>query len=181
MIIRKSAGREYNTIIGVDTSMTKSGIVVIGTDLKVKLADSISKQDGGVTNLHTARMAAVRFGAILDVHKPDLVVMEDYAFGNTFSLTKLVEIGTVFRMEFIKREIPFILVSPRGLKKFVTGKGISEKAVINKYIYKKWGFDTDDNDIADAYGLVMVGLGLINKLVCTEIQKDVLSKLKILR
>jgi len=46
-----------------------------------------------------------------------------------------------------------IAVKPTTIKKFVTGKGNAKKDTIIKEIYKRWGFDTDNNNTADAYAI----------------------------
>ena len=43
--------------------------------------------------------------------------------------------------------------NPQELKKFVAGKAGVSKDVILKEVFKRWGFDTNVNDVADAYGL----------------------------
>ena len=45
------------------------------------------------------------------------------------------------------------LIATNTLKKFVTGKGNGPKSVIIKGVYKKWGYDVDNDNLADAYGL----------------------------
>lgn len=45
------------------------------------------------------------------------------------------------------------IVTPGEVKKFVTGKGNAKKELIIKEVYKRYGFDTDINDIADAYAI----------------------------
>lgn len=45
------------------------------------------------------------------------------------------------------------LVATNTLKKFVTGSGRGAKQLMVKYVDKKWGFDTDNDNLADAYGL----------------------------
>jgi len=42
---------------------------------------------------------------------------------------------------------------PTQLKKFITGKGNSKKNTIVKEVFKRWGFDTDNDNTADAYGI----------------------------
>ena len=41
----------------------------------------------------------------------------------------------------------------KKLVKFVIGRGNGSKALMLKYVYKKWGYDTEIDDLADAYSL----------------------------
>lgn len=43
--------------------------------------------------------------------------------------------------------------------KFVTGAGNASKDQIMMSVYKHWGFEAKTNNIADAIGLAMFGLG----------------------
>ena len=53
-------------------------------------------------------------------------------------------------------EMP-IIVAPQAVKKFTLGKGGSQaKALMLKGVYSKWGFDTDVDDLADAFALAKV-------------------------
>ena len=42
---------------------------------------------------------------------------------------------------------------PGTIKKFVTGKGNAKKELILKEVFRKFGFDTSDNNIADAFAI----------------------------
>jgi crossover junction endodeoxyribonuclease RuvC len=104
---------------------------------------------------------AERLLELVDTHgKPDLAVIEAYAFGklqNKDGIILQVGIGTVLRYFLKQLDIPYVEISPTGLKKYVTGKGSGGKDVIMKEVFKRWGFDTDNDNIADAFALAMVG------------------------
>ena len=42
---------------------------------------------------------------------------------------------------------------PSEIKKFATGKGNAKKELMVKEVYRKWGFDTDNHNTADAYAI----------------------------
>lgn len=44
-------------------------------------------------------------------------------------------------------------VNPQTIKRFITGKGNVSKALVLKEVYKKFGYDTDIDDLADAYAI----------------------------
>lgn len=72
-----------------------------------------------------------------------------HALGNVHGIVKLA----LWRRGLRLGELP-----PSTLKKFVTGAGNSEKAVVMKAVFKRWGFDRDDDNECDAFGCAMAGL-----------------------
>jgi crossover junction endodeoxyribonuclease RuvC len=72
----------------------------------------------------------------------------------------------------------YISVPPCNLKKFVTGKGNCAKELIIKEVYKRWGFDTDNNNIADAYGLAMMGAAMEGLIHMPLVNLSALDKLQ---
>jgi Holliday junction resolvasome RuvABC endonuclease subunit len=49
--------------------------------------------------------------------------------------------------------IEIITMVPGTIKKFVTGKGNAKKELILKEVFRKFEFDTSDNNIADAFAI----------------------------
>ena len=142
-------------VMGVDTS-TKTGYVILddaGDVVKV-----------GVINYppHSNRFA--RFAGyvrdvsdLVDAYGVDLVVIEGYSFAGKFNNSLQYELGACIRMKLYQEEVPFVEVPPTSLKKFVTGKGNAKKDLMLLNVYKRWEFDTEDDNEADAYGLAQFG------------------------
>lgn len=119
---------------------------------------------------------------LADNGTPELVVIEGYGFSSMQSKAGVVlqvEIGTVMRYFLQQRNIPYIEVPPTNLKKFILGKGVGKKDLIMKEVYKRWGFDTTDDNIADAFGLAMFGSALLG--MNTGVQKVNLTALEPVR
>jgi len=90
-----------------------------------------------------------------------LVVIEGFSFGSMNTQAhKIGGLGYLVRYMVWSHGVPFIIVSPLELKKFATGKPKAEKAVILKQVLKNWQVDLDDDDVADAFVLTMVGRAL---------------------
>jgi crossover junction endodeoxyribonuclease RuvC len=98
-----------------------------------------------------------RLNQRMEEDKPDLVVLEGYSFASKHAIVTMAEIGTIYRYFMWQAEQSYIELAPTSLKKFVTGVGNCKKELILKEVYKVWGFDTNDNNISDAYGLAMYG------------------------
>jgi crossover junction endodeoxyribonuclease RuvC len=62
------------------------------------------------------------------------------------------------RLFLHERKIPFKVVAPNTLKKFVTGKGNSKKNQMMLHAFKKWKMEFDDDNLCDAYGLARMSL-----------------------
>lgn len=121
-------------------------------------------------------------GRILNLHaehKPDFVVIEDYVvsrFGGSAIVS--ISIGSVIRFLLWQEEIPYLEVSPTSLKKFVTGKGNAKKENMILEVFKRYGYTSATNDIADAVGLGMFGLCAAGVKFTVEAQKCVDSVVK---
>ncbi|MNO43382.1 Crossover junction endodeoxyribonuclease RuvC [compost metagenome] len=70
-------------------------------------------------------------------------------------------------------------VAPSQLKKFVSGNHQAKKSEMMKAVYKKWGFDTDSDNIADAYGLAKLAEAIHNdNTEMTKYELEVVQKIK---
>lgn len=148
-------------IMGVDTS-TKTGYVILDTEGGVVKA--------GVIHYKPEDMRFSRFGRYaedvsntVDAYDVDLVVIEGYAFGGKFNNSLQYELGAVIRMRLYEDSTLFVEVPPTSLKKFVTGKGNAKKDLMLLNVYKRWEFDTEDDNEADAYGLAQFGRAMIGE------------------
>jgi len=54
----------------------------------------------------------------------------------------------------------YVVVAPNTLKKFVTGKGNAHKDQMIKEVFKRFGQDVNNSDLADAIGLNYIGRAL---------------------
>lgn len=96
-------------------------------------------------------------------HNVDVAIVEGYSHAGKFVNYFQYEIGALVKGVLFKNNIPFIEVPPKSLKKYVTGKGNGKKSLMLLEVYKRWNFTTDNDNIADAYGLAEFGTGLFTK------------------
>jgi len=107
-------------------------------------------------------------------------VIEGYGFASK-RIVPAVELGTMVRMALHSCAIPYIEVAPGTLKKFVLQKGNGEKSLMMKEVYKRWGYDTDSDDEADAFGLAAIGVALHSNAPppwTTSVQRGVVADLE---
>lgn len=108
--------------------------------------------------------------------------MEDYFSGRQpGSVISLAVLGTMVRLRLMESGYEFMTFAPTQIKKFETGKGIAPKDTMIKSVFKKHGFDTNSNNIADACAIAFMGKGYyeyVNKINndYTKYELEVLKK-----
>lgn len=147
--------------IGVDLSLTATGVVVLrfeaapGARPTVVLAKTLRPgARRGAERLawhqreltHVLRLAGAYDGLTV-------VATEGYAYGARVGREAAGELGGVLRLLCHHRSISLGIVPPTVLKKFVTGRGDSDKAVLMRDVWRRWGFESNDHNVCDAYAL----------------------------
>ena len=104
------------------------------------------------------RLAEIR-DAILDwVYETDIVVLEGYSYASQNKAHQVGELGGVIRLSLYTARVPYVEVPPAVLKKFTTGKGNADKDAVFAAAIRRFGFEGDDNNAADAWILRAMGL-----------------------
>ena len=148
-------------IMGVDTS-TKTGYVVLDDKGDVAISGVLHHKpqaDRFTRFAHYTREIA----ELVDAYGVDLVVIEGYSFAGKFNNALQYELGACIRMILYEQDVPYIEVPPTSLKKFVTGKGNAKKDLMLLNVYKRWEYDTEDDNEADAYGLAQFGRAITGR------------------
>ena len=183
-------------IIGIDQSLTSTGLVVL-RDGQVELAET-TKNEPKLGTVERVRLIRERINDIIFSRKtgrktkegfpywqaPDLIVIEGFSFNSKGrSVFDIAYLGWRIRedLERLRTDdgIPWLEVPPSQLKKFATGQGNANKEIILQQAYKRWGYETHDNNVADAYVLAQIGrayLGETDDL--TAFQQEVIANLK---
>ena len=94
---------------------------------------------------------------LTDKHGPGDAFVEGYSFGARNEREKLGEWGGVLRVALLELGWDIVEVPPSTLKKFVTGKGHTEKDGMRMEVLKRWGYESTDNNDCDAYALLRIG------------------------
>ncbi len=165
------------TVIGIDASLTGTGVAVIKDGEFITSYRIVPKKKGVERLIEVERCLL----GILFNHKADLVCLEDYAYSKAGHAHQMGELGGVLRVMFHGTKLPWIVIGTGQLKKFVTGKGNGKKDLILMNVFKKWGLQFGNSDEADAFGLAKIGSYLAgdilegDKLLVT--QREVLNAL----
>jgi len=155
--------------MGIDPSTTATGIVLLSClpECKptVRYADTIPG-DKKAKGFEKHQIMVLQIMTLVDHWKPDALVIEGYSLNlkNASSVVPLVELGGLLRFMFYIDGRTWYDPRASELKKFVTGKGNVGKEFVMMGVLKKWGFEANSNDVADAFGLAAMGLAAMRVL-----------------
>jgi len=168
--------------LGMDLSLTATGIVKIKNGKIIDRRLIKSKPTGKKPIDELMRLLQIADNSVFSekVNDPDIVAVEGLAFmaRNTTALCQLAGLNYLIRERLYTLDIPFIIVAPSSLKKFITGKGNSAKDVILMEIYKRYGETFTDDNEADAFGLAKIGEAILKKTKLTIPQQEVVDMVK---
>ena len=157
---RKLILKKRNTVdirdpmfVGVDPSYNGFAIIVLDKNaviIEQKLLNSNSKKEADKRIIELEK----DFKFIPTIAGLHSICIEGPSFASTGAF--VLQMGALhyyLRIFLLKKGVNFKIVTPGTLKKFVTGKGTAKKELMLKNVFKKWGADFDDNNLADAYSL----------------------------
>ena len=94
---------------------------------------------------------------------PLMVVTEAYSFGSKHRAETIAQAGGIIRFNcWFKAGVPFIEISPKTMKKFVTGSGNAEKEDVAA-VLAAHGVHGRNDDETDAAGLWCLGNALLGQ------------------
>ncbi|MDR0128667.1 hypothetical protein [Priestia megaterium] len=159
--------------VGIDPS-TKLGKCILNEDGKVLEAVEITSEE----THDPARLIDLTIQAVSDIERDDWVFIEGFSYGSKGSAVDIqYGLGWLIRAELYRRRIPYIEVSPNSLKKFAAGKGNCKKDAMVLPIYKKWGFESDSDNIRDAYVLSRVAMAMSMPQKLTAYQQEAINNI----
>lgn len=156
-ITTTETARKYVEYVGIDPSMTATGICIIDVHGKPGLKTIRTKPE----MFNRDRYARLDFIAdsIRDMIEALLnpIVFIERPFVNPKNVNDaqrdLYVLAHLIRRRLHYEKKPFLDVSPMTLKKFVCGKGNSEKSMMLMRVYQNWDISAADDNQADACGL----------------------------
>jgi len=185
---------QFPSILGLDPSLTNLGFASISSKSKTE----ISIPEVGTISLKSKSTDRLKhFVSILPYlllkYMPNVVVVEDYAYGASNKSHQIGELGGLVRLviaeysEVINQFCLSIFLSPTQVKKFATGVGNSKKNIMLMHMFKQFGIELKDDNQADAFYLAAMGslktykslLGhKLKDLELTESQQKIISDLR---
>jgi len=148
---KNEQGVKNMTAVGIDTSFTGTGFAIkaekgfIYKTIKTKPEDFVDDTD----RICSSEMKYFKSIPV----DTDSVYIEDVFVGHGPSAgasLRLALLAGCVRAGLRDKGIKFTIVQPTMVKKYISGKGNVPKDIIIKEVFKKFGIDTNDNNIADA-------------------------------
>ena len=177
--------KKHITSLGLDLSLVGTGFVIL-TDGKIVDQGLIKSKPAGDRPIDELKRIQKIVADIddnlqtlssLDI---DIAVIEGLAFmAQGTSLVQLAALNYMVRAMLADYGIPFVIVAPTTLKKFIASNGAAKKDAMMLETFKRYGVSILDNNICDAYGLSQVGLALLggNSKPTTKLQEEVINLL----
>jgi crossover junction endodeoxyribonuclease RuvC len=180
----RSQGVEFNVTIdpdqsiyvGIDQSWTGFGITALAPQQGVYVTSLYAIEGRGVRGLIDVLRDIDLAEAI---YSADVVAIEGYSHAATNRAHMMGELGGIVRLlcydnaRTPESHYPLV-VTPGQLKKYVTGKGNAGKNEMLLGVYKTFGVEFSDDNMADSYALACIAAGISKNAV----QKKILSEIK---
>lgn len=160
----------FERFVGIDPSL-RTGFVVLSPYGEVIETKEIER-DGD----DPARMSDLIQAVVDAVHDTDFVAIEGFGYASQRGFL-LGGIGWGIRIELYRRGIPYVDVAPSLLKKFTGAKGNASKERVAVEVYKRWGFESDSNNVVDAFVLAQIARVLHEQIELPKFQQEVLNKI----
>lgn len=148
--------------VGLDLSLTSSGVCV---------------KRGMVINIETIKttpktcendLARLRYisNAVIQRIPQDvaMICVEDFftPMGHTIGAAiSLAMLGAIVRLSLYERAYKFFVVSPPQLKKWILTKGVGDKNLVIREVYKKFSISVSNDDEADSIVLAHIAGDLL--------------------
>lgn len=180
---RKPSAPRRGVVIGIDQSYTGFAVVtyVLGTGQHRAVVMPPSKNDG------VQRLLDIQDWLIAEVagHSEDtrLITMEGYSMAARYGREQSGELAAavclalwqVFCGEPVG--VPMV-VAPTTLKKYVTGSGTAKKDDMKLAVFKHYGVEFRDDNLADAYGLSRIAAAVLTREYDYTYQRVVVQDLR---
>ena len=139
--------------LGLDISISGTGLVLLKDDYSIQNKTRLHVPHCGVERLYHLKNLLVDFLNGIDI---TFACLESPSYqSEKGQLFQLGEWTGIVKLQLFNHGICFISAAPSQLKKYIFGKFEkgSKKELVILDIYKKYGVEIRDNDIADAYVL----------------------------
>jgi len=162
--------------IGIDQSLTSTGIVILDEDAKIFASTIINSKEKGVKRLSDLSKKITEYLKNYNPPKMIKIFIEGYSFGSRLGQAfSIGEWGGVLRKSLYELGYNIAVIPPTSLKKFITGKGNAKKELMLKEVFKKYNVDFTDNNLADAYGLARMAWSIDKQSKLLNYEKEAIK------
>lgn len=172
-----------NCVLGIDSSLTSTGVVVLDERGGLLKAQAIRGEGRDVVRLWRLKeafswfLSAATADCAIGGHVITHAVLEGYGYSaNGQRLAELGEWVGQIKLILFDYDILRLVVPPARLKKFTTGRGNAQKDEMRLAVFKRWGYEAKENDLIDAYALAQLGRAVLGwETNLTKAQREVVE------
>ena len=149
---------------GIDISLTSTAMVSVSSSCEV--IDAITNLGYSIPSNsemteYLTRSNIIKNGVLSFIKSCDVVFIEGYSYASSGkSITQISElVGHIKHsiLSEVKKDVKIAFIPPTSLKKFATGRGNAKKIDMILSSTKK-GFETNDDNLADAFHLARMAM-----------------------
>ena len=127
-------------ILSIDHSFNRTGYAV----LEDKELLCTGSEHIGNMSYKSINNFSILVEELIEKHNPDFIVTEKPAHMRNAEIARMLSgLHTIVILASIRRSIPFSIVNPKNMKKYITGSGNADKSVVCKCLVEKYGYAED--------------------------------------
>lgn len=145
-------------VLGLDLSLTGTGMCVVQTGSRdgkgllatINTTAKTRTEDRLITIRRTIGQASSGV---------DAAIIEGLSYGSVGGAqAERSALHWMVRVDLYQLGIPYVIVTPMSLKKFVCGTAKAEKSMMIREVFRRWGVEAANDNEADAAALARLGL-----------------------
>jgi len=162
-------------VMGIDPSFTGTGIIKLDDKTGDIFHSKLIKTNAKYTVPQRAQqiIKEIQKAGLEDIR---VMVIEGFSYGSAGNaVIGMGYLGYRIREMLEELKLPFIEPAPS----YATGKGNCGKDLILQQVYKRWGVEFTNNNLADAYVLAQIGRGYLGEdITLIKAQCEVIDALR---
>jgi len=164
-------------VLGLDLSLTGTGMCVVETGAERGLLTTINTTAKTRTE---DRLITIRRHIAQASSGVDAAIIEGLSYGSVGGAqAERSALHWMVRVDLYQMGVPFVVVTPMSLKKFVCGTAKAEKSMMIREVFRRWGVEAANDNEADAAALAHLGLVYYGQAEHQTIaQQEVIFRLK---
>lgn len=147
--------------LGLDIALANNGICLLDENSNIIISDIIKTKTEDNIEKRILYLKDQIFEIMNKYKDINSIYMEGLSYGSSGnSFAQICGMHYYLRCSLFKNfnSTNFKVIEPTKLKKFITGKGQCKKDLILLCVYKNFGVEFDNDNLADAYGLSKMAL-----------------------
>lgn len=144
---------------GIDPSFTGTGLVIIDQLKSIVLQEVISTNSKDETSDRIQEILNRILNKLNEHNNLEKIYIEGLSYGSNGKAFSQLSGLYFFVLINLQNKFPLTEIKsipPSTLKKFITGKGNSKKDLVLLNVYKKFGIEFNNSDLADSFSLAML-------------------------